>query len=326
MSTPNYSTPFGAYDANNEVVAKFYERLLLEMAVPNTQFARFALTRTLPKRHSSTMILTRPDLPTVTHTNALTPGVTPPPITLSQTRYEVKVEEYGNYVQLDDYYEYTTRDPYLRMRADQLIEHAKMYIDSIFRDLLMSTASTLNCTRGNNQLPITELNRADLIGATVAIRKAFGKPIAYQIDPSQDFATTPVPDSFMAITSVDLIEDLLALPNFAQSVHYSHPIAYAGEYGHMNEVRFITTQLNPPREMNLNGTNYPVYSTILLGKNAYGRVGLGSQGVQLIYQPKGSGGSSDPLYQRATYGYKLFMGAALLFDGWAINLQSTLGA
>lgn len=326
MSTPNYSTPFGAYDANNEVVAKFYERLLLEMAVPNTQFARFALTRTLPKRHSSTMILTRPDLPTVTQATALTPGITPPPINLSQTRYEVKVEEYGNYVQLDDYYEYTTRDPVLRMRAEQLIEHAKLYIDAIFRDLLMSTASTLNCTRGNNQLPITELNRDDLVSAIIAIRKAFGKPIAHHIEASEDFATSPVPDSYMAIAPVDLIGDLLSLPNFVRSAHYGHRALYAGELGAMDEIRFVTTELNPAREMNLGGQSVPVYSTIVTARNAYGRVGLGSEGVQLIHQPLGSGGSSDPLAQRSTYGYKLFLGAAVLFESWVINLQSTLGA
>lgn len=325
MSVPNYTTPFSSYEGQDGVVAKFYERLLLEMAIPNLQFGRFALTRTLPQRKSNTMILTRPDLPTVANPVELTPGVTPPPINLTQTRYEVKIKEYGNYIQLDDYYEYTTRDPFLRMRSEQLIEHSKMYIDTIFRDLLQSTASVLNCTRGNNQLPITELNRDDLVSTIIEIRKAMGRPIAHHIAPSEDFATSPVPESFMAITSVDLIGDLLALPNFLRRDHYGHRSVYEGEYGALDEIRFLTTQLSTPKTISVNSQNLTVYSTIVLARNAYGRVGLGSEGVRLIHAPLGSAGSADPLAQRATMGYKFFMGAAILMDGWVVNLQSTQG-
>lgn len=329
MSSPNYTTVFAPETGNEAVVAKFYERLLLEMAIPNLQFGRFALSRTLPQRKSNTMILTRPDLPTVSNPVELTAGVTPPPINLTQTRYEIKIKEFGNYIQLDDVYEYTTRDPFLRMRSEQLIEHSKMYIDTIFRDLLQSTASTLVCTRGNNQLPITELNREDLVSTIIEIRKAMGRPIAHHIESSPDFATSPVPESFIAISSVDLIGDLLALPNFLRRDHYGHRQIYEGEYGAMDEIRFLTTQLSTPTSMSLtvNGSQQTVsvYNNIILARNAYGRVGLGSEGVRLIHAPLGSAGSADPLAQRATMGYKFFLGAAILMDGWVVNLQSTQG-
>lgn len=46
----------------------------------------------------------------------------------------------------------------------------------------------------------------------------------------------------------------------------------------------------------------PVYSTVIVGKNAFGTSGDGN--VEMINKPLGSAGTADPLNQRGTYGWK----------------------
>lgn len=55
-----------------------------------------------------------------------------------------------------------------------------------------------------------------------------------------------------------------------------------------------------PGDGALNGK--PVYSTVILGKNAFGTAG--DKQVQLINKPIGSAGTADPLDQRGTIGWK----------------------
>lgn len=49
----------------------------------------------------------------------------------------------------------------------------------------------------------------------------------------------------------------------------------------------------------------PVYSTLVIGSNAYGVIDLANGGIKNITKQLGSGGTSDPLDQRSTTGYTL---------------------
>ena len=52
-----------------------------------------------------------------------------------------------------------------------------------------------------------------------------------------------------------------------------------------------------------------VYATMILGDKAYGTTKVDGGGLQHIVKPLGSGGTSDPLNQRATVGYTLAFAA-----------------
>lgn len=47
----------------------------------------------------------------------------PPPINLTQTRYEIKIKEFGNYVQLDDYY-----NPFIKKVRITYQPHLSLFI------------------------------------------------------------------------------------------------------------------------------------------------------------------------------------------------------
>ena len=66
-----------------------------------------------------------------------------------------------------------------------------------------------------------------------------------------------------------------------------------------------------------------VYSTLFLGDDAYGTTKVTGGGLQHIVKPLGSGGSSDPLDQRATVGWKAFKTAKILVQQYMLRVEST---
>lgn len=67
----------------------------------------------------------------------------------------------------------------------------------------------------------------------------------------------------------------------------------------------------------------PVHATLVFGKDAYGVIDIDGKGaVQLIVKPHGSGGTADPLDQRATVGAKVTAyAAAVLNDLWLVKIE-----
>ena len=65
-----------------------------------------------------------------------------------------------------------------------------------------------------------------------------------------------------------------------------------------------------------------VYGCIFLGKDAYGVVDLEGGGLETIVKAKGSGGTADPLEQRATIGWKCTgYGAKILIPEYILRVE-----
>lgn len=65
-----------------------------------------------------------------------------------------------------------------------------------------------------------------------------------------------------------------------------------------------------------------VYSTLVLGANAYGVTEVTGGGLQHIVKQLGSGGTADPLNQRATAGWKGTKTAERLVENYMIRIES----
>lgn len=75
-----------------------------------------------------------------------------------------------------------------------------------------------------------------------------------------------------------------------------------------------------PGEGGKNGRD--VYSTLILGADAYGVTELEGGGLQYIVKQLGSSGTADPLNQRATAGWKLTKVAERLVEQYMIRVES----
>ena len=66
-----------------------------------------------------------------------------------------------------------------------------------------------------------------------------------------------------------------------------------------------------------------VYSTLIIADDAYGTTKVSGGGLEHIVKPLGSGGSSDPLNQRATVGWKATKTAKILVQQYLVRIEST---
>ena len=65
-----------------------------------------------------------------------------------------------------------------------------------------------------------------------------------------------------------------------------------------------------------------VYATLILGDNAYGTTQLGGDGLQHIVKQLGSAGTSDPLNQRATVGWKAGKVTVRLVEAFMVRIET----
>ena len=75
-----------------------------------------------------------------------------------------------------------------------------------------------------------------------------------------------------------------------------------------------------PGEAGVEGTD--VYATLIFGENAYGTTELANGGLEHIVKQLGSGGSSDPLNQRATVGWKATKVTVRLVEAFMIRIET----
>nr|DAR43208.1 MAG TPA: major capsid protein [Caudoviricetes sp.] len=66
-----------------------------------------------------------------------------------------------------------------------------------------------------------------------------------------------------------------------------------------------------------------IYSTLILGANAYGITEIEGGGLQHIVKQLGSAGSADPLDQRATAGWKAIRAVERLIEPYMIRIETT---
>lgn len=65
-----------------------------------------------------------------------------------------------------------------------------------------------------------------------------------------------------------------------------------------------------------------IYSTLILGDNAYGTTEVEGGGLQHIVKPLGSAGAADPLNQRATVGWKAIKTAVRLSEEYMVRVET----
>ncbi len=66
-----------------------------------------------------------------------------------------------------------------------------------------------------------------------------------------------------------------------------------------------------------------VYSTLIIGADAYGVTEIDGLGLEHIFKPLGSAGAADPLNQRATCGWKASKTAERLVEEYMVRIEST---
>jgi N4-gp56 family major capsid protein len=189
-------------------------------------------------------------------------------------------------------------------------------IDTLIRDMMVSTASTILCSHGVNGSTPTELTDADIQTAVIALRQGNARLMTNPLPGENKIGTAPVRASYWGFMSVNLQDDLEAVSSFISAANYPNPMnALEAEWGSTRNIRWL---------LNTNGYSASgVYSNFVLGQEAYGVVRLGAKEAEFIVKPLGASGTADPLNQRGTVGYKYPFATRILNDNWITQLTAT---
>lgn len=299
-------------------VRTYFDRLLLTLARPYYIYDMFAQKRTIPLNSGDQMIFRRYSTLSAA-TVPINDGTTPPGDSLSVTDFSTQIKWYGNFVVITDQVQFTVQDRVLNEATRVLSLQLGLTIDTLIRNMMVATASSILCSNGINGGTPTEITTADIKTAVRALRLGNARLMTKPIMGENRFATSPVRSSYWGFMDVTIQNDLEACADFLSAANYPNPMdALEAEWGSTNNVRWL---------LSTNGfsssANVPVWNNIVLGQESYGVVKLGSKEAEFIVKPLGSAGTSDPLNQRGSVGYKYPFATRLLNDNWITRLLST---
>ena len=293
----------------------YYSDYLIDMAEPYLVHDQFGQKHPIPKNGGKTIEFRKYD-PLPKMLTPLTEGVTPDGQKLTMSVITAKVEQYGGYVELSDILLLTAIDNNLVQATKLLGSQAGRTLDTITREVLnggtnvqyaegqVASRSALvgGQASGNHYLTVNAVRRA------VRTLKVFNAP--------------KINGSYVGIIHPDVSYDLMEDPKWVNVKTYSDPEGiYEGEIGKIEGVRFVET--SEAKVFTGEGSGgRDVYSTLILGDDAYGVTEITGGGLQHIVKQLGSAGTADPLNQRATAGWKATKTAERLVEAYMVRVET----
>ena len=296
-------------DGLSEEMKTFYSDYLIDNATPKLVHDQFGQKHPIPKNGGKT-IQFRKYSPLPKLTTPIAEGVTPDGQSLNMSVIEATVAQYGGYITLSDVLLLTAIDNNLVQATKLLGAQAGSTLDTITRDVLNGGTNVIY-SGGKNA-------RSELTASSVLTVDDIKKAVRLLKNQNAE----PINGSWVGIIHPDIAYDLTNDPAWKDVKTYSDPSdIYEGEIGKLYGVRFVETT-EAKIFAKAGASNQAVYSTLILGDNAYGVTEVSGGGLQHIVKQLGSAGTGDPLDQRATAGWKAIKVAERLVETYMVRIES----
>ena len=300
----------------------FYDKTLIDEAEPELVHDQFGQERNIPKNGGKTIEFRKfTALPKAT--TPLTEGVTPDGRSLSVTSQTATVSQYGDYVTLSDMLEMTAIDNTIVETLSLIGSQAGRTLDTVTREKLAAGTNVMYQPTPSSTGETAVTSRAGLTAKNVlTVKEVFRAAAALKAANAK-----PINGDFVAIIHPYVAYDLMmeAGDQWIDIQKYQHPEnIYNGEIGKIGGVRFVqTTEAKIWKGTADNcADGVAVFGTLFIAANAYGKTSVNGGGLETIVKQKGSGGTSDPLDQRSTIGWKAVKTAEILTEEYMIRVES----
>lgn len=293
------TTPFDGVNTLSPGMKTYYDTELLENARSELIFAQFGRKQKLPANHGRTVEWRKWN--TLPDAKALQEGVIPTGEKMGMTTLTASLEQYGMFVAITDLLDLHYVDNVLLGATEELGASAGETKDKLVRNVLIQGTNKMFCdtvgadgaktsptgysqmSASNNRLTPDMVNKAATWLKKCKAPKINGKYIAV-IHPSVSY-------------------DLRSSPEWIEAHKYAATTEiFNGEIGELHNVRFIETTNAKITEQTLNGGTGMVYTSIFLGKDAYGIIDPEGGSMEMIVKSRVQAGG--PLNQYSTAGYK----------------------
>lgn len=294
----------------------FYAKRLIDYAEPNLVHDQFGDDYNIPANGGKSIEFRKYS----SLSKALTPlteGVTPNGDSLEVSTITASVSQYGNYITISDILKMTAIDNNVLQALKILGSQAGRTLDTITRNVLAGGTNVIYAGGGASRSTLTladnKVKPVDFFDAA-AVLEGMNAP---KID-----------GNYVAIIHPYVARDLMTSSEWLDVHKYADPEKiFKGEIGMLANIRFVSTteakvwnDSTCPTNANATNGHNAVFSTLVLGANAYGKTSVEGGGLQTIVKQLGSG--DDPLNQRATVGWKAIKTAERLVEQYMVRIES----
>ena len=297
----------------------YYEKNLIELVDPELVHDQFGQKHPIPKNGGKTIEFRQFDtLPELT--TPLVEGVTPDGQSMSVTAKTATVKQYGGYVTVADMLDMTAIDPVVVVADKSIASQAGRTLDTITRDIINAGTNVQYAAGqvdGRAELYFT--SDEDNCNLSVdAVRRAV-RTLEAQDAPK-------INGYYAGIIHPYCKYDLMSDPNWKMPHTYKDTTElYKNEIGELYGVRFVeSSRAKVFKGEGKDGAD--VYSTLILGDDAYGVTEVTGGGLEHFVKQRGSAGTADPIDQRSTVGWKATKTAEILVEQYMVRIETTATA
>ncbi len=287
---------------NPELFPSLYERKLLAYVKENLVANQYGQKFSLPKNSGRTAVFTAFE-PLPVNTTPITFQPTPSTgASIATRQVSVTVEEWANYIDLDDFTDITSFVPLLDAAVDLLAYNAQQTLDRIAMQEL---------TSGTNVIYAGGATSRNALAGTMKLTKAEIRKAVIQLERAN---IPKFPDSYyVCILHPDKLLDLFTDSELITLSMVKRDPLEKGYVGEFFGVRFVSTTAVPVVK---NSMGQDVYITLVLGANAYGVVDIDGNTLQTVYT------NMDKLGRVKTVGWRAFYAVKRLYEPAIVRIES----
>lgn len=334
MATNVISGAVGTPGAIPPAIQAYYDRNLLERAVPADIHGRFGQMRPIATKSGNQIKFRRFEALAPITTPAVE-GVTPTGQQITVTELTSTLIQLIGWVGISDMVDLTNQDAVLTEIGMVLGEQAGTSVDLHRRDVLAAGTSVIY-TNGSAR------NTLNTVLSTVALRTAIrflgrqnAKYMRNFIGATDKVSTRAVRSAYVGLVHPDTEAQLESLTGYTPVTEYSDAMnAEDDEIGSFRNIRFFRSTnskifadsgaaVAADGMISTTGTLNDVYATLIFGANAYGVSPLSGNALANIIKARGSGGTSDPADQRATSAWKAITTTTILNQLFMTRIEHT---
>lgn len=317
-------------------------REMLKHAEPILVMSPFAKQEQQPQRSTDTVVFRRV-LPVDAAANGapkpnvgdyiLSEGTTPTARTINYQDVTVTVQNYGILMRLSSKAEALYEDDIPADMVAVVGEHMAS-LEELINYGVVRAGTNVVFSNGTARSQVnTPLTRNVINKAVRALQAAHAMRVTQRLSPSPDYGTSAVPESFIAFIHTDAEHDVSQIPGFVPAEEYGQfkPVS-AREFGKVGFVRFISSPyfsafanagsgtLNGM--FSTSGSNVDVYTTIVIGKEAFGQVAVKGYGsVRPVYLPAKQRNHANPMGMFGYVGADFWKASVRLNENWMVRIE-----
>ena len=294
----------------------YYDTELLENARSELIFAQFGRRQALPANHGRTVEWRKWD--TLPNARVLQEGVIPTGEKLGQTTLTASLEQYGMFVAITDLLDLHAIDNVLLGATEELGASAGETKDVLVRNVLQTGTNVMYCDTVTNGASTAATGYSSMKVDNNRLTPDMVNKAATWLKKTK---TPKINGKYVAIIHPSVAYDLRKSDEWIEAHKYSATTEiFNGEIGELHGVRFVETTNAKVTQQALNGGSGMVYTSIFLGKDAYGIIDPEGGSMEMIVKDKSQAGG--PLDQYSTAGYKFEDCTKILYPERMIRVES----